>query len=843
MTDSLDENESPIPRDEVSNTYDKGSQKSFWVDGHNDDLKDTEDDGEALPEWLRLSHTVGTYDAQGMSSGTDYAALYPKAQGGRVVVRGPVDGEAPEGEASKPTERPLTHSPMMDDLDEPLTAEEERANEEKYLPSDVYTDENPYDAVDISDSEEGPAGDDHRGHGIRDRLFGRKKERASFAEIWQDVEYEQVAADSSSADMVADEVASTADAADGGEPIQGDGEGELEVVPTQNNLAESGEEDDGGLLAEYQDQAQSGYAADDYLQPTVSPLSDEAFSSFVEGSEEAPYTLEHTSLPEVSPMAASPESLPIIAPDPLLEMGSDEDVEGVQDVEQQVDLDGGQGQDHDASDASQSQEDSKPKMFARVSQRVKGHRPSKRTLIIAGVVCVVLVAVYVAGVVQNTGVFPPNTGIGECDVSGMTQEEAEQALTQQTQGYSLTITAGDFAVIVDGASVSVDRDEPRIAKEAFERQNAFIWPFSYLFHYDPGVDQSITYDNIKFDKRINDAIDDFNKKTLPSSEAKVDYDSNTQMYSLSGTVDGQAVDKEVVLDEAHEAIAFMKSSIKPSQGATIFRPQQRSALRQAEPSDLPQYAQAVNNANTVRNTNIPVLIQGKQVVVCDPLLIRSWVSVSDAPEVVVDTAAMQKWADTTLSQLVYKDGEWGEIFLDTNAFVTTFADRLKNGEPGPVEAVTYEELNREGTSRQQAYEKSPWNKELGRYIDVDLTAQFARLFDKEGNVIWESAFVSGDMYAGHQTVTGTYKMYAHEPGQVLVGLDYNKDGKPDYESYVNFWMPFYGGYGLHDATWRDSFGGDLYMYNGSHGCINLPYDKAKELFDMTSVGDTVYVHE
>ena len=457
-----------------------------------------------------------------------------------------------------------------------------------------------------------------------------------------------------------------------------------------------------------------------------------------------------------------------------------------------------------------------------------------RTITIAGAVAIALLVVYIVGVVRISGTFPPNTSIGECDVSGMTQAEAEEELMRKTSRYSLTIIVDDFACVVNGASVSADRDEPRIAKEAFEKTSPFIWPVSMLFHYDPGVEQGVTYDNVKLDKQIKDAIDAHHQETLPANKAHVAYNNATQLYSLEGTVAGKAVDKDVILNDAHESIASFRSSTKPSP---------EEALRDAKVSDLPQYAKAVENANAVRAGGIPILVQGVQVCVCDSSLVRSWVSVSDTPEVVVDTVALQQWADTTLSALVYKQGEWGEVFLDTNAFVPAFAKHLASGDTSPFEAVTYDELNREGTSRQKAYEKSPWIKELGRYIDVDISSQFARLFDSDGNVKWESAFVSGDMYAGHQTITGTYEIYAHARGQVLVGLDYDNDGKPDYESYVNFWMPFYGGYGLHDATWRDDFGGDLYMYNGSHGCINLPYDKAEELFNLVNVGTKVYVHE
>jgi lipoprotein-anchoring transpeptidase ErfK/SrfK len=56
-------------------------------------------------------------------------------------------------------------------------------------------------------------------------------------------------------------------------------------------------------------------------------------------------------------------------------------------------------------------------------------------------------------------------------------------------------------------------------------------------------------------------------------------------------------------------------------------------------------------------------------------------------------------------------------------------------------------------------------------------------------------------------------------------------------------MPFVGNaVGLHDANWRSNFGGSIYAYAGSHGCVNLPPEEAAELFSLINVGDTVYVH-
>ena len=48
-----------------------------------------------------------------------------------------------------------------------------------------------------------------------------------------------------------------------------------------------------------------------------------------------------------------------------------------------------------------------------------------------------------------------------------------------------------------------------------------------------------------------------------------------------------------------------------------------------------------------------------------------------------------------------------------------------------------------------------------------------------------------------------------------------------------------GGIGIHDADWRDEFGGEIYKTNGSHGCINVPSEVMPELYDMVELGTPV----
>jgi lipoprotein-anchoring transpeptidase ErfK/SrfK len=83
--------------------------------------------------------------------------------------------------------------------------------------------------------------------------------------------------------------------------------------------------------------------------------------------------------------------------------------------------------------------------------------------------------------------------------------------------------------------------------------------------------------------------------------------------------------------------------------------------------------------------------------------------------------------------------------------------------------------------------------------------------------------VTGNLSKKHYTRKGVFNLTYKTKNVTLRG--------PGYASFVSYWMPFDGGIGLHDATWRDEFGGDIYKTNGSHGCVNLPYEVAKKIYE------------
>lgn len=126
------------------------------------------------------------------------------------------------------------------------------------------------------------------------------------------------------------------------------------------------------------------------------------------------------------------------------------------------------------------------------------------------------------------------------------------------------------------------------------------------------------------------------------------------------------------------------------------------------------------------------------------------------------------------------------------------------------------------------------------YVEIDLGGQHVYLY-QEGQMVWDAPCVTGNVSKNYTTPPGIYSLTYKETDRILRGAK-QKDGTYEYESHVDYWMPFNGGVGLHDAKWRSSFGGDIYLKNGSHGCINLPPKKVKDLYDRVYKGMPVICH-
>jgi lipoprotein-anchoring transpeptidase ErfK/SrfK len=103
-------------------------------------------------------------------------------------------------------------------------------------------------------------------------------------------------------------------------------------------------------------------------------------------------------------------------------------------------------------------------------------------------------------------------------------------------------------------------------------------------------------------------------------------------------------------------------------------------------------------------------------------------------------------------------------------------------------------------------------------------------------LVFKSKVTTGAVDLNEGTPDGTWLIYAKQTHRWLSG--------PGYSVEVNFWMPFYGGYGLHDAPWQTMpYGTDDYLARGSHGCVQVPAKVMARMYGWAPVGATVHVED
>ncbi len=190
----------------------------------------------------------------------------------------------------------------------------------------------------------------------------------------------------------------------------------------------------------------------------------------------------------------------------------------------------------------------------------------------------------------------------------------------------------------------------------------------------------------------------------------------------------------------------------------------------------------------------------------------------------------------------------GKKLFGYNSVGETFNFTTHNGENITVKSETYgdyinykeeaieiSQLVKEFKScaeRVPVMKQSAYSSLDQTYIEVDIKEQHAYYY-KNTELLWDSDVVTGKMTKDRQTHTGVFFIFNKVKDAHLE--KWNVD--------VERWMSVtYDGQGFHDASWRNAFGGNIYINNGSHGCINTPRDKMFELYDLIEIGTPVVIY-
>ncbi len=481
----------------------------------------------------------------------------------------------------------------------------------------------------------------------------------------------------------------------------------------------------------------------------------------------------------------------------------------------------------------------------------KGNHAGKVAAIVIGSIVGVLAVIYLVGFAAFSFVFMPNTTLNGADVSLKLAAEVSAAYGTKASTYQAQLSGDGIQMTIKGSEVGLTFNQDAYTKSIISQQHAYSWPIHIWQSHELQADSGATVDASKVKSLLQPTVDEINATATQPTNATIAFSDTTQQYEVVAEKLGTAIDFDATVEKVASELTGMPARIVLDDSCLV----QASVT-----SDEPSLATAAENANRYMKADIPLTLSGQAAGEVTREQISTWIVLDDSLNATLDETKLKEWVksevaqkyDTRGSERTYTRPDGKQITVAANSKHwdsqygwTTDEDALYEALKAAIEAGSTDaiEIPTKNTASQVP---DAGRKDWGnRYIDIDLTEQHVRMYDDSGSVIWESDCVTGDHAKGYDTPTGVYYLNGgRASGDVeLRGETDPATGQPSYISHVAYWMPFIdNSWALHDATWRSSFGGTIYQYGGSHGCVNLPSDKAAELFKLCKIGDVVVVH-
>ena len=524
--------------------------------------------------------------------------------------------------------------------------------------------------------------------------------------------------------------------------------------------------------------------------------------------------------------------------DEFIAGGADEDIMG-DDAEDEVIEEGDTAEESGMEEADEIDEVHPRKSTRRRrGARRRGRRKksmSKKPWIIAGSIVGALVVIYLGAAVFFMSHFLVNTTVNGKDFSGKTAADVEDYLKEQVADYELTILEqNNVSDVISGTDISLTYKENSQVEDALDAQNQLLWIVSLFAKSSADVTIEVEYDETALQERIENLQAVTAEQTDPVS-AHPEYDGNS--FVVAEEQYGTKVDMETLTAKIEQYITEFNPTLDMMDEECYVMP--------AYTSDSPEVQAACDEMNSYLKASITYPMD--ESIVVDKQLISGWITYDAEMNVTFNEDAVREWMrefgskyDTvgTSRTITTPTGKSAEVsggtygwIVDEAAETENLINSIKNGEVAEREPAYKQTAASHGAQ--------DWGN---TYIEVDIAAQHM-WYIVDGSIAMESDVVTGLPADGRDTPTGVYSILYTERDSTLKGEVDPATGKPSYETPVAFWMPFtWQGHGFHDATWQSSFGGSRYQTNGSHGCVNMPYDKAEQLFGMISAGTPVIVH-
>lgn len=464
-------------------------------------------------------------------------------------------------------------------------------------------------------------------------------------------------------------------------------------------------------------------------------------------------------------------------------------------------------------------------------KKAKKGKYKKAKKIIVGVLIgyvAILVIAYGIGVFYYSSRFLSGTEINGMDCSGKTVEEVENNMESQIASYQLVLKErGDKSETISASQISMEYISDGKIQELKEQQNPFAWFLAFARQQDYTLSATTSYDETALNAAV-DALDCFKEENVVQP---VDAHLEVQdgQYVIVEETQGTALDSDKVKEAVKNAIDSGESLLDLDQAGCYIEP---SVLSTDE-----NLAKQRDEGNKLLTVTVTIDFSDRQEVI-DADVMKDWLTTNEEGAVDLDRTKVREYVQqlqyeydtfgssrefTTSSgqTITVSGGDYGWL-IAPNDTTTKIIDTIKSGQSQTIEPeYTYTGYCRD-------------TNDIGNtYVEISLDQQHM-WFYKDGQLIVETDVVTGCHNKGWDTKTGVYAIMYKERDATLVGEGYN--------SAVSYWMPFYANVGIHDASWRSSFGGSIYLNNGSHGCVNTPTENAATIYNNIEKGVPVVVY-
>ena len=441
-------------------------------------------------------------------------------------------------------------------------------------------------------------------------------------------------------------------------------------------------------------------------------------------------------------------------------------------------------------------------------------------------ILIILIFIYITGLYLFRDRFMPRTYVNGHDFGLTKISEFEKNYEDLSKNFQVDIIAKDKKNS-DKITAEEIKFEEKIGS-GFVDQTPLYWPFASLGDKHYQLDTILKYDDQALTARLN-SLKAVQNQSVHSTDAKIIYDKGD--FKVEKEVYGDFIKR----DELRQAVLGHFSDKKEK----LNLEEENLYIEPKIIADSDYIKKQLESYKTLYDKKITIDFDDRKEEVTGQGIIAMY-SKADDGSLVIDEEKVKNFVgklaakyDTFRTSRIFNATGIGTVKVDGGIY-GWITDRTKTKDEIIAAIKKDEPVTIKPIYRQDAVSRTV--DDVGNtYIEVDLARQKLWYYNK-GNLEIETDIVSGNPTLGNGTPTGTDRIWSRERNRYLTG--------ETYRSKVSYWLPInWSGVGLHDADWRSSFGGKIYLSGGSHGCVNVPPAVMKNLYPKTFNGMPVIVYD